>query len=121
MFLHYSNIIYESKSDIVQGDLKLDMKLLFEKKDALLKSVTKVVVKQCSAFDLIERKGKLIAPHKVEVNGEIIEGKYIIMGSGSSAFVPKGIARNGKKIIISDDVLELKNFQKTLRYMAQEA
>jgi len=114
MFLHYSNIIHESKSDVVQGDLKLDMKLLSEKKEALLKSVTKVVLKQCSVFDLIEGKGKLIAPHKVEVNGEIIEGEHIIIGTGSSSFVPKGIERNAQDIIISDDALKLQKLPKNI-------
>ncbi len=107
MFLHYSNLVFESNNDILDGSLRLDMKTLFEKKDALLKSVTKVVQKQCSHFELIEGKGKIISPHKVEVNGEVIEGEYIVIGTGSSALIPEGIEYNSKDIIISDDVLNL--------------
>jgi dihydrolipoamide dehydrogenase len=112
MFLHYSNIIYESKNDILNGELRLDMKTLFEKKDALLKSVTKVVQKQCSHIDLIEGDGKVITPHKVEVNGEILEAEYIVMGTGSHHFVPDGIELNEKDIISSDGVLNLQELPK---------
>ena len=114
MFLHYSNIIYEAQNEIVEGSLRLDMKTLFEKKEALLKSVTKVVQKQCSHFELIEGKGKLVAPHKVEVNGEVIEGEYIVIGTGSSPFIPDGIAYNAKDIIMSDDVLNLQKLPKKI-------
>jgi len=114
MFLHYSNLIYESQNEIVAGSLHLDMQTLFEKKDALLKSVTKVVQKQCSHFELIEGKGKLIAPHQVEVNGKVIEGEYIVIGTGSSPFIPDGIAYNAKDILISDDVLNLQKLPKKI-------
>ena len=109
MFLHYANLVYESENEILKGSLQLDMKTLFEKKDALLKSVTKVVQKQCSGIELIEGRGRVVAPHMVEVNGERLEGEYIVMGTGSSPFVPEGITPNGKTIIISDDVLMLQD------------
>jgi len=107
MFLHYSNLVYESKNEILDGTLKLSQKRLFEKKDALLKSVTKVVQRQCSHFETIEGEGKLIAPHKVEVNGKVLEAKHIIIGTGSHSFVPDGIEYNTKDIIVSDEVLML--------------
>jgi len=114
MFLHYANLVYESQNEILEGSLRLDMKTLFEKKDALLKSVTKVVQKQCSHFELIEGKGKLIAPHKVEVNGKVIEGEYIVIGTGSHYFVPGGIELNEKDIISSDGVLNLQELPKKI-------
>ena len=114
MFLHYSNLVYESANEILQGSLSLDIETLVAKKNALLKSVTKVVTKQCSHFELIEGKAKIIAPHKVSVNGEVYEGKYIVIGTGSSPFVPEGIEYNGDDIIISDDVLELLHIPKEI-------
>ena len=114
MFLHYSNLIYESQNEIVQGSLTLDMQKLFEKKDALLQSVTKVVQKQCSHFELIEGKAELIAPHQVKINANVIEGEHIVIGTGSSPFIPDGIAYNAKEIIISDDVLNLQELPKQI-------
>ena len=77
MFLHYSQLLFESQDEILEGDLSLSMKTLLEKKEALLQSVTKVVVKQCTDVELIEGKGVVIAPHKIEVNGKTIEAKHL--------------------------------------------
>lgn len=107
MFLHYANLVYESKDDILEGDVKISQKRLFEKKESLLQSVTKVVTKQCSHIELIEGEAKVIAPHKVQIGSEMIEGEYIVLGTGSSPFIPNGIEYNSKDIIVSDDVLML--------------
>jgi len=114
MFLHYANLVYESKHEIVQGELQLSQKTLFEKKDALLKSVTKVVQKQCSHFETIEGEGRIIAPHKVAVNGKVLEAEHIVIGTGSSPFIPEGIEYNGKDIIVSDEVLELQELPRKI-------
>ena len=105
MFLHYASLVYESDNSVLQGRLSLDMPILFEKKDALLKSVTKIVQKQCEQMKLLEGKAKVVAPHKVEVNGEIYEAEHIVMGTGSSPYIPEGITTNSTDIIVSDDVL----------------
>ena len=114
MFLHYANLVYESANEIVEGSLSLDIQKLVAKKEALLESVTKVVTRQCSHFELIEGEGKVIAPHKVAVNETILEAAHIVIGTGSSAFIPDGIEYNGDDIIISDDVLELSHFPKEI-------
>ena len=114
MFLHYANLVYESANEIVEGSLSLDIGKLVAKKEALLESVTKVVTQQCSHFELIEGEGKIIAPHKVAVNETILEAAHIVIGTGSSAFIPDGIEYNGDDIIISDDVLGLSHFPKEI-------
>ncbi|MEA3456309.1 MAG: NAD(P)/FAD-dependent oxidoreductase [Campylobacterota bacterium] len=108
MFLHYSRLLYESKNEILEGDLTLSMKTLQEKKEVLLQSVTKVVLKQCADIELIEGEGVITAPHKVEVNGETIEAEHIVIGTGSHPFMPEGIAYNAKDIITSDEVLMMR-------------
>jgi len=105
MFLHYSNVVYESKSDILKGETELDMQELFHKKTTLIENACQAVTKQCSHVDLIEGEAKLGEAHKVEVNGEVFEAEYIVMGTGSHAFVPEGINYNGKDIIVSDEAL----------------
>jgi dihydrolipoamide dehydrogenase len=114
MFLHYANVVFESQNEILEGEVKLNQKTLFEKKDALLQSVTKVVQKQCSHVELIEGDAKLVAPHKVAVNGETIEGEYIVIGTGSASFIPEGIEYNANDIITSDEVLNLTALPKNI-------
>ena len=105
MFLHYSSLVYESKSDIFSNEVRLSMKTLFEKKTNLIQKSTDAVVKQCLHVDLIEGEAKLKEAHKVEVNGEVLEAQYIVIGTGSHPFIPEGIEYNAKDIIVSDEVL----------------
>lgn len=114
MFLHYSGIVYESQNEILKGRLTLSQKTLLEKKEALLKSVTKVVQKQCSNIELIQGDAKITAPHKVEVGSTVLEGKDIVIGTGSRAFIPDDIEYNKKDIIISDEVLMLQELPKKI-------
>jgi len=114
MFLHYAMGVFESQNEIFEGEIKLNMQTLFEKKRSLLSSVTKVVTKQCSHFDLIEGKGYLVAPHQVKVNETLYEGENIVIGTGSSSFIPEGIVHDGKNIITSDDVLMLQELPKDI-------
>ena len=107
MFLHYANIAFQSRDDIIEGELSLNIQTLVEKKSKLIKSATKAVTSQCSGFELIEGEGLIKEAHKVSVGEKVYEAKHIVIGSGSSAFIPEGIVYDAKKIITSDEVLEL--------------
>ena len=114
MFLHYANTMRQSKESVFQGELTLDMQLLTAKKNKLITSATKAVTAQCKQVELIEGKGRIIEAHKVEVGGKIYEAEHIVIGTGSSPFIPEGIAYDGKAIITSDEVLELQKLPKEI-------
>ncbi len=114
MFLHYANLVYESKNDVVNGEVTLAMKKLFEKKTNLIDNALTAITKQCSHVDLIEGEAKLKEPHKVEVKGKTLEAEYIVIGTGSHAFIPEGIEYNAKDIIVSDEVLMLQELPKKI-------
>jgi len=107
MFLHYSNLVFESQDPLLDGKLTLNVPLLLEKKNKLLNSAAKAVTKQCRDFELIEGKAEVVAPYEVKVNGEILKASSIVMGTGSRPFIPKGIAYDATHIITSDEVLML--------------
>ncbi len=114
MFLHYANVVYESKNEILTGTLSLDMASLFTKKESLLENVNKTILKQCSHVELIEGKGKLTAPNSVEVDGKTITGEHIVIGTGSHHFIPGGIEYDKESIITSDEVLNLTKLPKKI-------
>jgi dihydrolipoamide dehydrogenase len=114
MFLYYANTLRQSKESVFTGDIMLDMKILTAKKNKLIRSATKAVTAQCTQVELIEGKGYVIAPHKVEVEGKVYEAEYIVIGTGSSPFIPEGIAYDGKAIITSNEVLELQKLPKEI-------
>lgn len=107
MFLHYSELIFESRNAIVDGELKLNMHTLLEKKTKLLKSAAQAVSKQCSHFDMFEADARVIAPYKVLVGDKTLEASHIVIGTGSHPFIPQGIDDDGRSIITSDEVLML--------------
>jgi dihydrolipoyl dehydrogenase len=114
MFLHYANTMRQSKESVFTGDIMLDMQVLTAKKSKLIASATKAVTAQCKQVDLIEGKGQLIAAHKVEVAEKVYKAEHIVIGTGSSPFIPDGIVYDGKAIITSDEVLELKKLPKEI-------
>ncbi len=121
MFLHYANLVFESKDPILSGEVALDMAALLEKKNKLLHSAAKAVTKQCADFDLIEGKGEVIAPHQVKVNGQILDGASIVMGTGSRPFIPEGIDFDGTNIITSNEVLMLDTLPKEIAIYGEGA
>lgn len=107
MFLHYANIAFESRDEVLEGKIVLNMKSLVDKKSRLIKSATKAVTAQCSGLDLIEGEGLIKEANNVSVGKKVYEARHIVIGSGSSAFIPEGIVYDAKRIITSDEVLEL--------------
>ncbi len=107
MFLHHADTIRQSRSALFDGQLTLDMRRLTERKAHLIQNATKAVTAQCAKVDLIEGSASLVAPRTVEVAGKKIEGRHIVIGTGSSPFIPEGIDYDGSDIITSDEVLNL--------------
>lgn len=114
MFLHHANTVRQSKESVFTGEIALDMPVLTARKNKLLAAATKAVNAQCSQFELIEGKGYVVAPHRIEVEGTVYEAEYIVIGTGSSPFIPEGIDYDGEAIITSNDVLELQKLPKDI-------
>lgn len=61
----------------------------------------------------IEGRGRLVAPDTVEVNGDRITGRHIVLASGSYARTLPGLEIDGSRIITSTEALELSSVPKT--------
>jgi dihydrolipoamide dehydrogenase len=107
MFLHYAKIAHQSQNNIFEGSLKLNMKTLVGKKDKLISSAAKAVTAQCKDIELIEGEGIIKKANQVSVNDKVYEAKHIVIGTGSSAYIPDGIVYDAEQIITSDEVLNL--------------
>jgi dihydrolipoamide dehydrogenase len=64
--------------------------------------------------DVIRGTGKILGAGKVEVAGQIVESKSIIIATGSDVATLKGITIDEKRIVSSTGALELKEVPKTL-------
>ncbi len=114
MFLHHANTIRQTKESVFTGEIVLNMPILTAQKAELIASASKSIRAQCEQVELIEGKGKVIAPHKVEVNGKVYEAEYIVIGTGSIPFIPEGISYDGKGIITSDELLDLQKLPQNI-------
>lgn len=114
MFLHYADTAYKSRNEIFEGRAELNMQALVGKKTELIKSSTEAVTSQCSQLELIEGEGVIKEPYQVSVNERVYEARHIVIGTGSSPFIPEGIVHDAKRIVTSDEVLELRDLPKEI-------
>ena len=113
-FLHRAETIRQSRHDTFTGSITLDMKKLQNEKQQMIETSTKAIVRQCAKVDLIEGDGRITAPHTVTVGDQKLEGKEIVIGTGSSPFIPEGIDYDKETIITSDEVLMMETLPENI-------
>ena len=107
MWLHASETLWRSAAAYCKGSLRLDMKKLQEEKKEIVANATQNVTMQCGRVELIEGEGVLTAPHRVEVAGKTLTARYVVIGTGSSPYIPEGVVYDGKRVVTSDEILQL--------------
>ena len=121
MFLHHAQTLFESHKDLFEGSLKLKLDKMVVKKEKLIQNATKAITAQCAKVDLIEGTAQVVSPNTVAIEEKLIEGKNIVIGTGSSPFIPEGILYDQKAIITSDEVLKLTQLPKTIAVLGSGA
>ena len=107
MYLHAAETVRTSKKSHFTGEIGLDMARLDAEKEAMLSMVTGAITKQCRDVELIDGEGILTASYTVTVGDRTMTAKHIVIGTGSTPFVPEGIVYDGEGVIGSDDVLNM--------------
>ena len=114
--LHRAKTLLDIKEDIFvrhKDPLKLN-KLQEKLQKHLIKSKDSIILQCKSAgVDLIEGEG-FVTDDGVRVKNRTINSRYIIIGTGSSPFIPKGIEFNATNIITSKEALKLENLPKEI-------
>jgi dihydrolipoamide dehydrogenase len=106
--LHRAKTVLESSEDVFTKSAEVNVEKLLNKTFERIKKNTKAILTQLKAagVEVIEGKG-YVTDDGVEVNGETLKAKYIIIGTGSHPRIPDGIEVDNKKIITSKDVFSL--------------
>ncbi len=106
--LHTAEVFGEfAKNDLgLSGDnLSYDMDSIYEKKNAVVKNLVDGIEKliKKAGTEIIRGEGKITSKNSIEVNGESLEFKKLIIATGSSVFAPPiaGI----ENALTSDDIL----------------
>ncbi len=116
-FLHLAEVEVKLKNPAFarhKDRLKLDIAV--KEKDDLVQKAHRSIEAQCmqAGVELIEGKGYILDDKSVEVDGKRLEAKYVVLGTGSSPFIPDGIVYDKEAIITSDEVLNLKSFPENI-------
>ena len=114
MFLHYAQSFYQSKSEVFEGSISFNLNKLVNKKEALINAAREAVYAQCKDIELIEGEGYIHEAYEVSVKDKVYKARHIVIGTGSSPFIPEGINYDAKRIITSDEVLELEHFPEAI-------
>jgi len=102
MFLHYAQSFYQSKSEVFEGSISFNLNKLVNKKEALINAAREAVYAQCKDIELIEGEGCIHEAYEVSVKDKVYKARHIVIGTGSSPFIPEGINYDTKSIITSD-------------------
>ncbi len=115
--LHRTKILSEIKEDVfrVHKD-PLILEKLQDKINLHIKNSTDAITAQCKSMGvkLIEGKAYVIDSEKVQIKDNILKTKHVIIGTGSSVFIPKEIEIDYKKIITSTEALKLTKLPKEI-------
>lgn len=94
----------------LEGEFYPDFALIMERKDRVVETLRKGVesLLQASRVTIYRGTAMVISPQRVRVNGEEIEGKNLLLATGSSPANLPGFNLDGKMILSSDHLLSLK-------------
>lgn len=105
---------------VLNGDFGYDWSLMLKRKDSVVKRLTGGVagLLKKNGVEVIQGLGKVLGPKKVEVNGEVIETKNLIIATGASPIVPPipGLKEAYEKgtAVTSRELLAIKDAPKRL-------
>ena len=114
--IHYAKLLEKVnssvKSGIFEGDLSVNYRLLYEKKNKVVNTLVESVVKIIKKLggEIIYGEGKLISPNTVQVKGEIYKSKYVIIAVGSVPLVPE----SWKDVFTGEKALDWESLPKSV-------
>ncbi len=112
LFLHAAAVTLQSQKPLYESIAALNTKALLEEKERVVGAATEAIRKQCAGVDLLEGEARVAEPNRVEVGGRSIVADNIVIGTGSRPFIPEGIVYDGKRVVTSDEILNLSELPK---------
>lgn len=120
--LHYAQVQLElrRKPFTVHSDA-LDLGLLKKERESVLANFRRHIREELADVDLFIGEGVVQKPGVVSVGTEEIAAKNIIFATGSTPFVPRGIAYDKEHIITSDEVFSLARLPESITILGSGA
>lgn len=109
------SLLKKSSNFGVRADnLQINFSEVRLRKEKIISSLSKGIEFMLKGIDIIPGEAKVISGNCVEVSGRKIEAKSVLIASGSRPIELKSFKFDGKKILSSDDILELEKIPASL-------
>ncbi|MCU0651997.1 MAG: dihydrolipoyl dehydrogenase [Candidatus Omnitrophica bacterium] len=99
---------------ITISEAKVNFLEIQARKDKIISQLRQGMEFLLKGVDVIQAEAKIVGEHTLETGGKIIEAEHILIASGSKPIELTGFKFDGKKILTSDDILNLKEIPKSL-------
>jgi dihydrolipoamide dehydrogenase len=93
---------------------KIDFHKVQERKDRVIQQLRSGLESILKNIDLLNQDAKILSHSELEVQGKLIETKSILIATGSQPAELNGFKFDSKRIISSDDILNLKEIPNSL-------
>jgi len=94
--------------------LKVNFSQVQERKEKIIRSLRSGMQFLLKGIDFLSGEAQFLSDKELKVAGQIIQAKYILIATGSKPFELKDMKFDGKKIISSDEILNLKEIPSSL-------
>src|SRR6056297_2673734 len=113
---HYVHAKEAPEFGVNTGEVSFDLKKVMSWKQEVIETLRAGVAGQMkkSKVTVLNGEAKLIGPGKVEVDGEIHEGKNVVIATGSSPFIPPIPGADQPHVMTSTEILEIEQLPESL-------
>ncbi len=113
---HYVHAKEAPEFGVNTGEVSFDLKKVMSWKQEVIETLRAGVAGQMkkSKVTVLNGEAKLIGPGKVEVDGEIHEGKNVVIATGSSPFIPPIPGADQPHVMTSTEILEIDELPESL-------
>jgi len=113
---HYVHAKEASEFGVTTGEVSIDLKKVMAWKQEVIETLRAGIagMMKKSKVTVLSGEAKFIAPGKVEVDGEIHEGKNIVIATGGSPFVPPIPGADQDHVMTSKEILSVEELPKSL-------
>jgi dihydrolipoamide dehydrogenase len=119
-FLHAADVWERFQNPEADGmhcdNARLDFPLVSDRKNQIVNKHSKGVdyLMKKNKVDVIKGRAVIKGPGRIEVNGQIIETKNIVIATGSEARMLPGLQPDAKRILTNIEILDLREVPKTM-------
>ena len=113
---HYVHAKEAPEFGVTTGEVSIDLKKVMAWKQEVIQTLRAGIagLMKKSKVTVLKGEAKFIGPGKVEVDGEVHEGKNVVIATGGSPFVPPIPGADQEHVMTSKEILNLEELPKSL-------